>query len=171
MTPIVQVLWNLDQTQIQTLTSIFYLATFFGSITSGKLSDQFGRRPLVISGSILQILVSSSFFWVDSYKEMMYARGAYGFTYGFTIAVTTSMFAEISPPKYRGKGILFLNFCVSLGKLYGLLLAYIFLDTFTSGNWRAMMIFSCIPNLFVLFGALTILKESPRFLIGCNRLE
>ena len=163
--------WKLEPSQISALTSIFYLATFFGSITSGRLADQFGRRPLIICGSIMQIVVSSMFFWVDSYGWMLIARGAYGFSYGFTITVTTSMFAEISPPQFRGKGILFLNFCVSLGKLYGLVLAYIFLDTFTSGNWRAMMICSCIPNLFVFVGSLTVIHESPRFLIGSNRLE
>lgn len=101
---------------------------------------------------------------------MILARLCYGFTYGFTIAITTSIFAEITPSKYRGKGILLLNFCVSIGKLYGLLLAYIFLDTFTSGQWRLMMIFSCFPNILVFFGSLIYLEESPRFLIANNQL-
>jgi MFS family permease len=86
---------------------------------------------------------------------MILARILYGFSYGFTIAITTSVFAEITSCKYRGKGILLINFCVSIGKLYGIFLAYIFLDTFTSGNWRWMMIFSCLPNIFVFFGSIT----------------
>lgn len=86
------------------------------------------------------------------------ARFLYGFTYGFTVAITTSVFAEITPKKYRGKGILFLNFCISIGKLYGLLLAYIFLNDFVSGNWRTMMICSGFPNLFVLVGSLYFLR-------------
>ena len=118
----------------------------------------------------MQILVSSMFFWVDSYQWMTLARGLYGFSYGFSIAVTTSAFAEISPPKVRGKGILFLNFCVSLGKLYGLLLAIFFLESFTSGNWRSMIVCGSIPNIFVLYASIFILKESPRFLIATNQL-
>jgi MFS family permease len=102
---------------------------------------------------------------------MILARAFYGFSYGFTIAITTSVFAEITPNKYRGKGILLLNFCVSIGKLYGLLLAYIFLDTFISGNWRYMMIFSCIPNIFVFIGSFTTLQESPRYLIANNKID
>lgn len=113
---------------------------------------------MIISGSVLQILVSSLFLFVDTYHHMILARFIYGFTYGFTIAITTSVFAEITPAKYRGKGILLLNFFVSIGKLYGLLLAYIFLDTFTSGNWRLMMICSCVPNIFVLLGSFFTLK-------------
>ena len=150
--------WHLTQNQASTLASIFYLSVFFGSITTGKLSDMYGRRPLIIAGSILQILVSISFLFVSSYDQMVLARFVYGFTYGFTIAITTSVFAEITPSKYRGKGILLLNFCVSIGKLYGLLLAYIFLDTFTSGNWRMMMICSCLPNLVVFVGSFYSLK-------------
>ena len=97
---------------------------------------------------------------------MIIARFLYGFTYGFTVAITTSVFAEITPNKFRGKGILFLNFCISLGKLYGLLLAAIFLKDFTSGNWRSMMICSCLPNVIVFFGSVFFLRESPRYLIA-----
>jgi putative MFS transporter len=170
LTPIVQVEWSLSQVQASTLASIFYLGVFLGSIISGKLSDIYGRRPLIIGGSILQILVSGSFLFVNAYGTMILARAIYGFAYGFTIAITTSVFAEITPSKYRGKGILLLNFCVSIGKLYGLLLAHIFLDSFTSGNWRLMMICSCFPNVFVLFGSLSTLRESPRYLVAHNQI-
>ncbi len=83
---------------------------------------------------------------------MTFMRFGYGFSFGFTIALTTSMYAESSPLKYRGKGLLLLNFCVSLGKIFGIVLAYIFLETYTSGNWRLMMFVSGIPNLVVLIG-------------------
>ena len=142
-----------------------------GAILGGRLSDQFGRRPMIIAGSVVQIIVSVFFLFVNQYTPMLIARGFYGFGYGFTNSITTSAFAEISPMKFRGKGMLFINFCVSIGKLYGLLLAYIFLDSFTSGNWRAMMVLSCLPNIIVFFGSLLHIRETPRFLIGANRID
>lgn len=112
------------------LASIFYLGIFFGSIISGKLSDQYGRKKLILIGSTMQLIVSCSFFIANNLTVMTIIRFLYGFSFGFTIALTTSMFAESSPMKYRGKGLLLLNFCVSIGKIFGVALAYIFLDNF-----------------------------------------
>jgi len=114
----------------------------------------------------MQLFVSCSFFVANTFALMSIVRFWYGFSFGFTIALTTSMFAESSPMKYRGKGLLFLNFCVSLGKIFGVALAYIFLDNFYEGNWKAMMIVSSLPNIIVLYGAIFMMDESPRFLIA-----
>ena len=127
LTPVIKNAWDLNDNQVSILTSLFYLGTFLGSFLSGKFSDKYGRRPLILLGSFLQILSSTLFFWVNSYEGMCFARFLYGYSFGFSISVTTTMFAEISPLAERGKGILVINFCVSFGKLYGLILAYIFL--------------------------------------------
>jgi MFS family permease len=103
-------------------------------------------------GTFLQIVCSVLFLVANNLTIMSFVRFFYGFSFGFTIALTTSMYAESSPLKYRGKGLLFLNFCVSLGKIFGIFLAYVFLDTFTSGNWRMMMFISALPSLIVLYG-------------------
>ena len=55
--------------------------------------------------------------------------------------------------------------------MYGVLLGLIFLDYFTSGNWRAMMLLSSLPNVFVFIWAIFSLHESPRYLIATNQLE
>jgi len=59
-----------------------------------------------------------------------------------------------------------LNFCVSLGKIFGILLAYIFLQSYTEGNWRLMMFFSGLPSVAVLIGTYYCMEESPRYLIA-----
>lgn len=134
------------------LASIFYLGIFFGSIISGKLSDKHGRKSLIMVGTSLQIVFSTLFLVTNTVFFMAFMRFGYGFSFGFTIALTTSMYAESAPLKYRGKGLLFLNFCVSLGKIFGIALAYIFLDSFTEGNWRLMMLVSGLPSVLVLLG-------------------
>ena len=99
-----------------------------GSIISGRLSDEYGRKNLIGIGSLMQVISSFFFFFADNILLMIIIRICYGFSFGFTSVLTTSMFAESSPLKYRGKGLLFLNFCMSIGKLVGILLAFIFLD-------------------------------------------
>lgn len=75
------------------LASIFYLGIFFGSIISGKLSDQYGRKKLILIGSSMQFVVSCAFFLANNFMIMLIVRLFYGFSFGFTIALTTSMFA------------------------------------------------------------------------------
>ena len=97
---------------------------------------------------------------------MLALRFLYGFSFGFTVAVTTSMFAEISPAEYRGKGILLINFCISIGKLYAVFLGYVFLEKdIAETDWKAMMVCGSLPNIVVFLGSLYVLEESPRFLL------
>lgn len=109
------------------LASIFYLGIFLGSIISGKLSDQYGRKPMIMIGTVLQFIFSVLFLVANSTPSMTFIRFGYGLSFGFTIALTTSMYAESSPMKYRGKGLLMLNFCISSGKVFAIVLAQIFL--------------------------------------------
>lgn len=102
---------------------------------------------------------------------MAFVRVLYGFTYGFSLPLTTSMLSEIIPIQYRGKGLVFLNFFVSLGKLIGCFLAMICLDSFSSGNWRLMMVLSSFPSLIVFFASSAFLMESPRFLLANQQYE
>ena len=65
-----------------------------------------------------------------------------------------------------------INFCISIGKIYGVLLGYIFLNSnLAETNWKLMMIFGSIPNLVVLVGSQMVLTESPRFLMANKRFD
>jgi hypothetical protein len=69
------------------------------------------------------------------------------------------MFAEISPAEYRGKGILLINFCISIGKLYAVFLGYWFIKAeISQTNWKLMMICGSLPNIIVFLGSLYILE-------------
>jgi len=140
------------------MASIFYLGILCGSLTSGQLADKYGRRTLIRYGSIMQIAVALLFYMANSLAFLFLLRFIYGFSFGFTVAVTTSMFAEITPEKYRGKGVLLINFCISIGKLYGVCLGYAFIESdLTQSNWKVMMICGSLPNLIVLLGSYFVL--------------
>jgi MFS family permease len=119
---------NVTTEFISSLASIFYIGILFGSLTSGLLADKYGRRRLIIYGAVMQIAVALMFYLATSLTTMFFLRFCYGYSFGFTVAITTSMFAEVTPSEYRGKGILLINFCISLGKLYGVGLGYLFLN-------------------------------------------
>ena len=128
-------------------------------MTSGILADRFGRRRLITWGALLQICVSLLFYYAGSMAAMMLLRFCYGFSFGFTVAVTTSMFAEISPTEHRGRGILLINFCISIGKLYAVFLGWVFLrDILEDSDWKLMMVCGGMPNILVFLGSLYLLE-------------
>lgn len=45
------------------------------------------------------------------------------------------------------------------------------LDSFTSGNWRFMMVLSSISSVFVYFASTFYLFESPRFLLASGQYD
>jgi MFS family permease len=98
LNPIIKIIFpNVSKSYLSLLASIFYIGILFGSFTSGHLADIYGRRKLIILGSIMQITVSFMFYMVSNLTTMLMLRFLYGYSFGFTIAITTSMFAEISP--------------------------------------------------------------------------
>lgn len=98
LNPIIKVIFpDVSKSYLSLLASIFYIGILFGSFTSGHFADIYGRRKLIILGSIMQITVSFMFYMVSNLTMMLVLRFLYGYAFGFTIAITTSMFAEISP--------------------------------------------------------------------------
>jgi putative MFS transporter len=73
------------------------------------------------------------------------------------------MFSEIIPSEYRGKGMVCVNFFVTVGKLYGFFIAYLTLDSYTSGDWRLMIRLNTIPGILVFIGTFFWVEESARF--------
>ena len=164
--PILKREWTISPFWIEVLTSIFYFGMFFGAFLTGKIADRYGRRPTILYASIFQFLVGFCFAFVNDLFTLIFMRFLYGFCYGFSLPLTISMISEIFPLRVRGKAIIFTNFCVSIGKVYGILLAFITLDDYQTGNWRALMIVSSLTCLIVILGVGFYVKESPRFLLA-----
>lgn len=140
-------------------------------MVTGRIGDFAGRRPAIIVSSLMLFLISMSFQLITTRWEMAFARVLYGICYGFSIPLPSAMLSELVPSAQRGKCLVLLNFFVTVGKLFGCLLAYICLQDFDNGDWRTMMAYSAIPSLLTFFGSICLLRESPRFLIAKARYE
>src|ERR671932_2244352 len=71
-----------DAWQITTLTSVFFLAQFLASPFLGRLSDRFGRRPILIFsqiGSLVALLINGS---APALGFLYLSRAIDGFTGG-----------------------------------------------------------------------------------------
>ena len=169
--PILKLEWDLSITTISVLTSVFYLGMCLGALVTGKIADNHGRRFSLVHSSFIQFIISLSFAFINDVYSMIIIRFFYGFIFGFSLPLTTSMVSEITPLKYRGKMLVIINFFMTFGKLYACGIGFMFLEDMHHGNWRAMMAFSALTPFTVFLFTFFFLKESPRFLIAASRFD
>lgn len=105
------------------------------------------------------------------YSELVVLRLLYGIVYGFSLPLSTTLYSEISPLKQRGVGIIIINAAVGIGKIYGVLMAFLIMNDIHSGNWRLLVLISCIPCFVVFIGVKKYVLESPRYLLAKNEME
>ena len=169
--PVLQKEWNITEEQQGLLGSILFLGIFGGSLLGGYISDRIGRRKALLHASWVQFLIGILSTVVTDITGFILLRGIFGVIIGFTIPLTPSLASEITPVELRGRGIVAVNFFFSLGKFYAVIVAKFCLDSLTSGNWRAMLIWCSLPSLLVWLGTWLYVKESPRFLIAVERID
>lgn len=67
LNPVIKAIFpSVTSSFIELMASIFYVGVLVGSISSGVLADQFGRKKLITCGSVLQITVSLLFYCANS---------------------------------------------------------------------------------------------------------
>jgi len=169
--PVLKREWELESFWLEVISSVFYLGMLIGALITGKVSDIYGRRITILLASLLQFLITISFCFVNSVFILIVLRFFYGLIYGFSLPLSISMVSEIIPLKFRGKLIVLTNFCVSIGKIWGIFLAYLTFKNFTEGDWRLMMALCSITPLLVVIGMYFFVKESPRFLLSTRKYQ
>ena len=87
-----------------------------------------------------------------------------GISFGINDGVGTTLISEIATIEKRAIVVILLNVGNILGQLYAIILAYLFLDGITEGNWSRYIFVSGI--LLICLGILIVLciKESVRYL-------
>lgn len=161
--PTIENEFSLSSGAISLLTSVYFIGTAVGSMIVGKFSDKYGRRKIIMLGLIVQIVVSLAMCLCYNFYFLVFLRFIFGFSYGFSLPLTTVYITEIVPNKNRGKWILFINFFVTIGKLYGTLLGFFILEDLSHGDWRKLILISTILPAFILIIAWFFLIESLRF--------
>jgi len=82
-----------------------------------------------------------------------------------TMIVFSCYTTEISTTKYRGLSYVMTQPFFILGEIIIIFLAYIYLNSLSSGNWRAILFWVSMIILINFFLSIILLKESPRFLL------
>lgn len=170
--PLIENNFNLGIEQTGFITSSVLIGSSIGALSTGTLSDHFGRKRLLLISSILFLLGSGLSMAAVGFVSMVIARIILGFAIGSASALTPAYLAELADAPHRG----------SLGTMFqlmitaGILLAYISNLGFLHHNllgirdWRWMLGSALIPAVILFIGSL-ILPESPRYLVESGKIN
>lgn len=101
---------------------IIALATLTAGLSrpfSGKLTDKWGRVPVMIFGSTMGMLVCISYPLLSSVFGFLFLRFMHGFSTGFKPSGTYAYVADIAPADRRGEAMGIASFFGSTGMALG----------------------------------------------------
>lgn len=100
------------------LMSIYSLMQFIFSPFWGRLSDRYGRRPILLFCMLSEGLSYVLFAMARDIPTLFLARGLAGF-FGASISTASAYISDITPPNERSKGMALIGVAFGLGFVLG----------------------------------------------------
>lgn len=158
-----------DPTLEGLIVSMSFLTGTFVTIFSGTISDMLGRRPMLITSSVMFFLSGLVMFWAPNVPVVLLSRLLNGVAIALAITLTPLYISEIAPPDIRGT----LNTLPQFSCSAGMFVAYIMVFSMSlmdSPSWRSMLGVVSIPSVVYFLLALFYLPESPPWLVSKGRI-
>lgn len=153
------------------LNSAFFLGSIIGSIICGPLGDIYGRKkPYLLSFSFF-IVCQVGIAFSQNFIFYCILRCIFGIILGFVMTFSSTYISESLPPNIRGKGMMLFGISYSLGAQYACLIAFLVLDSIERGNWRALVLLTCLLSIISSTICFFFLQESPRYLVTAGKKE
>ena len=163
--------FNLDDIQSGWVVSSPSWAAMIAMIFSGKLSDIYGRKNILLNVAFLYALSAVLSAVASSYEMLYIARMIGGLAFGAALVIAPIYIAEVSTAKNRGKLVAIQQLNIVLGFFAAFLSNYFFNkyntpeSTFLTDAtvWRWMLGVEFFPAI-LYFSCLFFVPNSPRWL-------
>lgn len=153
--------FSLTSFQTEVVISAVLLGAIIGAFLSGKLTDTFGRKSLLIITAVIFIIGSLLSGLAVNFSYLVIGRMFLGIAIGMGSFIAPLYLAELAPPHIRGLLVSLNQVAITTGIMLSYLIDYYFS---LSGDWKWMFFFGVFPALLLFIGAL-FLPESPRWLL------
>lgn len=141
--------------QVMLLYLIFNLAASLLSIPSGKFSDKFGRKPVLVSGYLIYGLVYIGFALFVSQVSVILLFISYGAYTAFISGAERAFVSEASPVRYKGTVLGIYGMLQGIGLFFSSMIAGALWDRIDS---NAPFWFGGILGIFCALFVLIILS-------------
>jgi sugar porter (SP) family MFS transporter len=143
------------------------LGAMIGAAFAGRLSDQLGRRRLIIIAAVVFTVGALLAALAPTVWVLIAARVIIGLAVGSAALVVPLYLSEIAPTEVRG-AITSLN---QMMIVCGILAAFVVNAILaSSGDWRLMLGLAAVPSIILLVGML-FMPETPRYLVHAGEEE
>jgi predicted MFS family arabinose efflux permease len=116
--------FNLSDKETSFLFAIYSIAQFFATPIIGKLSDRFGRRPLLIISLVGTVIGNFLAGTATSALVLFFARFLDGVT-GGNVSVAQAVISDVTTPENRAKGFGVFGASLGLGFVMGPVLSLV----------------------------------------------
>ena len=167
---------GMTSTEIGLIASVYLVGEVIGSLVFGRLSDQLGRKRLLIVTLLLYLCGTGLAAFITGHHTGWLAffyltRLIAGMGIGGQYAAINSAIDEMMPSKYRGRVDIWINGTYWAGAILGSFASLIFLNAFAVNvGWRLAFLMGPLLALIVIFVGRT-LPESPRWLMTHGRVD
>ena len=166
----------MTSTEVGLIASVYLIGQLIGALVFGRMSDQLGRKRLLVFTLLLYLLGTGLAAFVTGHHTgwlvFFYAtRLIAGMGIGGQYAAINSAIDEMMPSKYRGRVDIWINGTYWAGAILGSFASLIFLNAFAENvGWRLAFLMGPVLALVVIVVART-LPESPRWLLTHGRVD
>ena len=167
---------DMTSTEVGLIASIYLVGEMIGALVFGRMSDQLGRKRLLMTTLLLYLLGTGLAAFVTGHHTgwlvFFYAtRFVAGMGIGGQYAAINSAIDEMMPSKYRGRVDIWINGTYWAGAILGSFASLIFLNAFAENlGWRLAFLMGPVLALVVIVVA-RVLPESPRWLLTHGRVD
>jgi len=154
------------ENNVDTMNMVVFPAGVAGALVWGMLGDMIGRRKVFNGAAAMVAVFGVLTAFVNSYQWLLVTRLLVGFGIG-GLTVPFCTFSEFLPPSQRGTNLI----CVQVFCIVGALLVHLTLQQQALDAWRKVVVFFSIPSILALALGMTVVPESPRWLLAQDRQD
>jgi sugar porter (SP) family MFS transporter len=174
--------FQMDDLQTGWYVGCALVGSIVGVLVAGKLSDRFGRKPVLFISAVLFASSSIGCAFSFSVPELVAYRLTGGIGIGTASIISPLYISEISVARYRGRLVTLYQLAITIGIVSSYFVnslvlkhsmsatydSYWLQTIFISESWRGMLGMETLPAL-LFFIILFFIPESPRWQVINHR--
>lgn len=165
---VIQKNFTLTTNMKEIIVSSVLLGAMFGSLCSGRLTDAYGRKNIMLIVASLFIAGTLIAALAANVGMIIGGRLFIGMAIGIGSYTAPLYIAEAAPSEWRGSLVSLNQLAITIGIMASYFINYAFVNT--DGSWRWMFAIGVLPALLLGFGML-LLPESPRWLVKQQKFD
>ncbi|MEI6491548.1 MAG: sugar porter family MFS transporter [Verrucomicrobiota bacterium] len=160
--------FKIGDKEIELIVSALLWGAVFGTLISGVLSSNFGRRRTILVSAVIFVIGSLACSLAHNQHTLIISRFFLGIAVGVASFTAPLYLSEVAPRAIRGSMISMYQLMITIGIVLAFLsdtwlASYATFGGVTGGHWRLMLGIIAIPAA-VMFAGVLFLPESPRWL-------